>query len=129
MLQQDYLMRLIMEFVVAVRRVMEKPESDPLASAAALESAMAHAIDLDAGVVLRLQPESFGSLLKASGTDPEVALYLAHALVLEASFLREAGECATADLRAGQAAALCAQFGLESVSAGAEEAAEMFLDT
>ncbi len=116
MLQQDYLMRLIMQFVRGLRRSMERGRVDPADAAESVEDAIAQALDLDAGVVLGLHPQSFASILSVSGTDPNVVEYLVHALMLEARYLDEAGSETTANLRRDQAAALAEAFGQQPPS-------------
>ena len=65
MFQQDYLMRLIWQFVEAMRRTVEK-DDDPDAKAASVEDAIANALEMDASVVLGLAPESFAGILSVS---------------------------------------------------------------
>lgn len=113
MLQQDYLMRLIMQFVRGLRRSIEKGLVDPSEAAESVEDAIAQALDLDAGVVLGLEPASFASILSVSGTNPRVTEYLMRGLLLEAHYLDEAGRHQLADLRRGQAQALAESYGLE----------------
>lgn len=57
MLQQDYLMRLIWQFVEGMRRSLEKGKKDPRAAADSLEAALSDALDIDANVMLNLAPE------------------------------------------------------------------------
>ena len=113
MLQQDYLMRLIMQFVRGLRRSLERGMVDPAEAAESVEDAISQALDMDAGVVLGLNPESFASILSVSGTDPRVAEYLVHGLLLEAHYLDQAGRSAVAELRRGQAHALAQTFGVD----------------
>ena len=111
MFQQDYLMRLIWQFVEALRRTVEK-DDDPEAQAESVEGAIAGALDMDAGVVLGLAPESFASILQVSGTDPHVVEYLVRGLALESHYLQQAGKQQAAQLRYDQAAALAAAYGV-----------------
>ena len=113
MLQQDYLMRLIMQFVRGLRRSLERGMVDPAEAAESVEDAISQALDMDAGVVLGLNPESFTSVLSVSGTDPRVAEYLVRGLLLEAHHLDQAGRSAVAELRRGQAHALAQTFGVD----------------
>ena len=59
-------MRLIWQFVEAMRRTVEK-DDDPDAKAASVEDAIANALEMDANVVLGLAPESFAGILSACG--------------------------------------------------------------
>lgn len=113
MLQRDYLMNLILQFVQGIRRSVEKGKRDPEDAAASLEEVVAQAMDMDAAILLGLQPESFASILQVSGTDPRVVEYIARSLALEAHFLEEAGSSGQASLRYGQAQALAAAYGIE----------------
>ncbi len=106
-------MRLIMQFVRGLRRSLERGKVDPADAAESVEDAIAQALDLDAGVVLGLNPESFASILSVSGTDPRLAGYLVRGLLLEAHYLDEAGQPAVSQLRRQQASALAAAFGQE----------------
>ncbi len=117
MFQQDYLMRLIWQFVEALRRTVEK-DDDPEAQAESVEGAIAGALDMDAGVVLGLAPESFASILQVSGTDPHVVEYLVRGLALESHYLQQAGKQQAAQLRYDQAVALAAAYGVVAPEPG-----------
>ena len=112
MFQQDYLMRLIWQFVEAMRRTVEK-DDDPDAKAASVEDAIANALEMDASVVLGLAPESFAGILSVSGTDPHVVEYLVRGMALE-----QAGKQQAAQLRFDQACALAAAYGINAPAAG-----------
>lgn len=113
MFQQDYLMRLIMQFVRGLRRSLEREHVDPAEAAESVEDAISQALDLDAGMVLGLSPESFASVLSVTGTHPQVVEYLVHGLLLEAHYLDQANTGQKAELRRGQAQALAQAFGIE----------------
>ena len=85
MFEQDYLMRLLMQFMEAMRRSIERADDgrDPAAAADMLESAIDDATDLDGSMLLSLAPESMASVLQVSGVDPHVAEYVANSLQLE----------------------------------------------
>lgn len=117
MFQQDYLMRLIWQFVEAMRRTVEK-DDDPDAKAASVEDAIANALEMDANVVLGLTPESFAGILSVSGTDPHVVEYLVRGMALESYYLEQAGKQQAAQLRFDQACALAAAYGIEAPAAG-----------
>lgn len=128
MLQQDYLMRLIMQFLQGIRRSFDKEKVDPAEAAESLEGAIALALDMDAGIMLGLQPESFASILRISGTDPRLAEYIQKSLVLESHYLEKAGAHDMADLRFGQAEALAAAFGVPAPVRGEIPHEDDFLD-
>ena len=114
MFEQDYLMRLLMQFMEAMRRSIERADDgrDP-AAADMLESAIGDATDLDGSMLLSLAPESMASVLQVSGVDPHVTEYVANSLQLESEFLRSAGNDELAEVRAGQAQALALAYGFE----------------
>ena len=115
MLEQDYLMRIFLQFAEILRRSWFKArdEHDPKAAADMLENAVGDAVDIDGATLLSLAPESMAAILQVSGTDPRVTEYVARSLMLASAYLREAGEDAVADLRLGQARALADAYGLE----------------
>lgn len=117
MFQQDYLMRLIWQFVEAMRRTVEK-DDDLDAKAASVEDAIANALEMDANVVLGLAPESFAGILSVSGTDPHVVEYLVRGMALESYYLEQAGKQQAAQLRFSQACALAAAYGIEAPAVG-----------
>lgn len=115
MLQQDYLLRILLQFAEAIMRSMLKSngEKDPVAAADMLEAAIGEATELDGEVFLSFAPESMASILSVSGTDPRVVEYIARSLLLESEYLTEAGDPEKAKLRAEQAAALAQSYGID----------------
>lgn len=115
MFERDYLMKLIADFVMAVRKaiVQKDGESDPAGSAALLDVAIGNAVDIDGAVFLSLSPESIAMILEVSGTDPLVTEYLARSLKLAGQYHREAGEEDVAALRIAQAQAIAEAYGHE----------------
>ena len=113
MLEQDYLMRIFLQFAEIIRRSWTKArkEKDPRAAADMLEDAVGEATEIDGGVLLSLSPESIASVMQVSGTDPRVTEYVARSLLLASGYLREANEQALADLRAQQAHAIAEAYG------------------
>ncbi len=118
-------MRLIWQFVEALRRTVEK-DDDPEAKAESVEGAIANALDMDANVVLGLAPESFASILQVSGTDPHVVEYLVRGMALEAHYLEQAGKQQASQLRFDQACALARAYGVEPPQQGEIPALEDF---
>lgn len=115
MFEQDYLMRLLMQFMEAMRRSIERADDgrDPAAAADMLENAIGDATDLDGSMLLSLAPESMATVLQVSGVDPHVIEYVANSLQLESEFLRSAGNDELAEVRAGQVQALASAYGFE----------------
>lgn len=115
MLQQDYLMRLLLQFFEALTRSWEKAEDeeDPMAAADSLEAAIGAATDIDGGILLSLEPESMVSVMQVSGIDPKVSGFIAHGLLLESVYLAQANDLEMAQLRERQARALACAFGVD----------------
>jgi len=115
MFEQDYLMRMLLQFMEAIRKSMLKAtgEQDSADSAKLLEAAIGDATDMDGDILLSLAPESIAGVLQVSGTDPRMAEYIAQSLLLEASYLRDAGNDERADIRAAQAHTIADTFGFE----------------
>lgn len=115
MLEQDYLMRLILGYfktVVLAVKCTDK-EKDPEGAAEMLEHAIGEATEIDGEVLLSLEPESMASILQVSGTDPKVIGYVAHGLLLASHYWMIAADFARAELREQQARALAAAYGIE----------------
>lgn len=128
MFERDYLVRMFARFAEAIgRSIARNKERDPEGAAATIEEAIGEATELDGDVLLSLAPESIASVLQVSGTDPRVIEYVSRSLLLEASFLEEAGNTEKARLRADQAYALADAYGIElsDASITEEELAEL----
>ena len=113
MLQQDYLMRLFLQFAEGIRRSMDYGKRDPNEASESLEDAISRALDMDADVMLGLEAESFASIVHISGTDSRVVEYVVRSLALEAFYLEQAGRAGKSDLRYAQACALARAYGVE----------------
>ena len=115
MLEQDYLMRILLQFAEIIRRSWMKAdkERDPRRAADMLEDAIGQATDIDGGALLSLSPDSMASVMQVSGVDPRVTEYIAHSLLLASGYLREAGEDELADLREQQAHAVAGAYDIE----------------
>lgn len=114
-LEQDYLMRIVLQYAEILRRSWFKArgEKDPKGAADMLEAAVGEATDIDGDALLSLAPESMASVLQVSGTDPRVCEYIARSLLLASAYLRDAGQGALADVRLEQARALAATYGMD----------------
>lgn len=125
-LEQDYLMRIVLQYAEILRRSWFKArgEKDPKGAADMLEAAVGEATDIDGDALLSLAPESMASVLQVSGTDPRVCEYIARSLLLASAYLREAGQGALADVRLEQARALAEAYGLD-IPATPEEMASL----
>ncbi|MBQ3300953.1 MAG: hypothetical protein IJH04_02150 [Eggerthellaceae bacterium] len=135
MIEQDYLMRLLIQFFQAMYKAegRRKDEKDPKGAADMLEAAIGNATDMDGGVLLSLAPDSIAQVMKVSGVDPNVTQFVARSRLLESVYLTEANERQLAAVRAAQARAIADAYGFElpedpsdfdAVTEGLEEAAE-----
>ena len=135
MFEQDYLMKLLLQFFQAMVRASELKEKkhDPESAADLLEDAISNATDMDGGVLLSLAPESIAQVMKVAGVDPNVTQFIARSLLLESVYLNEAHRNGLAIVRAAQARAIAEEYGFslpedpsdfETITAGLEEAAE-----
>ncbi len=106
MLEQDYLMRILLQFAEAIRRSWSRAveDRDPRDAANMLERAVGDATDIDGATLLSLSPESIASVMQVSGVDPRVSEYIARSLLLASGYLGEAGEHELAALRASRRA-------------------------
>jgi hypothetical protein len=115
MLHRDYLVEQFMRFADAIRRSLEKSQGEPdnkLAAADMLEAAIGSATNIDGATLLLLSPDSIASILMVTDTDPDVVEYLARTLLLESSYLDQAGEQSRAQLRRDQAFAIANGYGI-----------------
>lgn len=133
MLQQDYLVRMLMRLAEAISKSLAKAkdDEDPDAAAELLEAAVGEATELDGAVLLSLSPESIASVVQISGTDPRAVEYIVRTLMLEASYLEDAGKPEKAALRNEQAYALAGAYDIDvdSVELTEEEFEEFFEQT
>ena len=115
MLEQDYLMKLILQFFRGMVRSWELKEEkdDPELAADMLETAIGTATEMVGAVLLSLSPDSIAQVLRVSGTDPNVVEFVARGLLLESVYLSEAGNDELAGVRAAQARALADDYGFE----------------
>lgn len=130
-LERDYLMRLLMELAVGIRRAIGKTADRryPGDSAAMLDAAVANAVDFDGEMFLGLAPESVAGILNVSGTDERVAEYIARSLLLASEHYRAAGDNAVALLRRAQALAVADAYGIGiGAQDSTDEAMLRFLD-
>ncbi len=113
MFENDYLMKLLVNFAAAIRRAMvqENNRRPPLETARMLDLAVGDAVDLDPETLLTLSPESAAGLLQLSDVDPQVTEYVSRSLLLASSCYKESGDDFNAALRAGQAHAIAEAYG------------------
>ena len=134
MMEQDYLMRLLMQFFQAMARSWSqaKEHEDPIGAAESLEDAISNATDIDGSILLSLAPESISSVMRVSGVDPDVTQFVARSMLLESVYLQQAGNYELARVRTAQAHAIAREYGFslpddpsdfQTITEGLEEAA------
>lgn len=134
MFEQDYLVRMLLQFFQAMSRAHElkRDNDNPLDAADLLETAIGNATDMDGAALLSLAPESIAQVMRVTGVDPNVMQFVARGMLLESVYLAEGGQRALAAVRAAQARAIADEFGFglpedpsdfESITEGLEEAA------
>lgn len=134
MFEQDYLVRLLLQFFQGLLKSIErhKEKKDPQGAADLIEAAIGEATDMDGVALLSLAPESIATVMRVSGIDPDVVQFMARSLLLESVYLIDAGPEGLAETRAAQARAMAAEYGFElpddpsdfdAITEGLEEAA------
>ena len=134
MIEQDYLMRMLLQFFQAMARSWElsHDNDNPQAAAETLENAIGNATDMDGATLLSLSPESIAQIMRVTDVDPRVTQFVARSMLLESVYLSQAGQHRLAALRTQQARAIAAEysFGLpddpsdfDSITEGLEAAA------
>ncbi|MCL1846803.1 MAG: hypothetical protein FWF91_02405 [Coriobacteriia bacterium] len=128
MFENDYLMRIILQFVAALQRALREQNVRPEEKAGDLEQLVGEAVNIDARLLFSMAPESLVSMLQLGDFDEKLGGYVLRALYLEAELLDEADMKDRADLRRSQADAIAQAYGFDITSADvAPEALEEFL--
>ncbi|MDR2491940.1 MAG: hypothetical protein LBD25_00515 [Coriobacteriales bacterium] len=119
MFQNDYLMRMILQLVEALRRSMNKEHQTRDEELSDLERSIGDAVDMDPDLFLSLAPESMVSVLQIGEFDPGLAGLVVRSLYYEADLLYQNGNKPAADLRRAQADALARAYGVDADIASA----------
>jgi hypothetical protein len=128
MFLNDYLMRMILQFSVALRKALYERDLTPAEKAEGLEQAVGDAVNVDPRLLFSMDPESMVSLLQLGDFDEEIGGYVLRSIYLEADILDETGQTQRADLRRSQADAIARAYGFDVTSADVTpEALEEFL--
>lgn len=111
MLQRDYILEIISEFVRTIQRALRlaQTEHDPVACQE-VETAVAELLELDTDVALSLAPDSLVTLMILSGIGAELSGYVAYALDRLSDVYDDMGERERAALRRAQAEAVAESF-------------------
>ena len=133
MFEQDYLMRMLLQFFQAMGRSWSQAEEEDYDHACdTLEDAISTATELDGAALLSLAPESIAQVMRVSGVDPNVTEFVARSMLLESVYLAKAKQTALSAVRAEQARAIAEEYGFElpddpsdfdAITEGLEEAA------
>lgn len=111
MLEQDYLIRLMVSFAAGIRRALEEHATrDNDLARLTLEESIGVAADMDPNVLLALEPQSMATILTLGSMNDSVAEYIVHALMLESGYLADDGYEAKSLLRRKQADAVAKAF-------------------
>jgi hypothetical protein len=128
MFLNDYLMRMILQFAVALRKALYERDITPTEKAENLEQAVGDAVGIDPCLLFSMDPDSVVSLLRLGDFDEEIGGYVLRSIYFEADILDEAGQTQRADLRRSQADAIARAYGFDVTSAdAAPEALKEFL--
>jgi hypothetical protein len=128
MFLNDYLMRIILQFVAALQKALRAQNMTPEEKAGTLEQAIGDAVNIDPRLLFSMDPESLVSMLQLGDFDEEIGGYVLRSMYLEADVLEEAGRAQRADLRRAQADAIARAYGFAVTPADATpEALEEFL--
>ena len=129
MFENDYLMRIILQFVAALQRALRETGVRPEAKAADLEQLVGEAVNIDARLLFSLAPDSLVSMLQLGDFDEGIAGYVLRSIYMEADLLDEAGLPERANLRRAQADAIAKAYGYDVSPADVTaEALEEFLN-
>ena len=114
MLQHDYLLEMIAQFVEAITRSLRMAllKGDRQA-AAEVEDAVAGLLDLDPQLAIQFSPDSLVTMMVLSGVGDSVAGYVAYSLRGLSDAYAAMGEDALSELRLKQAEAMEQSFDVE----------------
>jgi hypothetical protein len=128
MFHNDYLMRMILQFVAALQRALNQRQETPEKRAEELEELVGDAIGIDANLLFSMAPETIVSMLQLGDFDERISGYVLRSMYLEADLLESAGKRERADLRRSQADAIVDAYDLNlSYRDATPEAIEAFL--
>ena len=112
MLQRDYILEIIAQFVEVVSRSLRRAVAErDEAAVLETEEAIAGLLDLDPQVAMQLAPDSLVTMMVLSGVGDSVASYVAYALRAVSGAYGGMGRPDKARLRAEQAEAIEESFG------------------
>ena len=129
MLQRDYVLEIIGQFVEGVSRALRRAAVGEKDGLVATEQEIGELLELDHATALALAPDSLVTMMVLSGMGDSLAEYVGYALDRLARLYERAGDDDTAGLRRLQAKAVGESFGFDPATPPAELAgldAEVF---
>ena len=124
MFQNDYLMRMILQLVEAIRRSMQHGYASREEEIQAIEAALGECMDLDPSLALNLAPDSLVSVLELGNFDSQLGGYVTRTLYYEADLLEAENKTQSASLRRAQASAIALKYAID-ISSDAVSAEEL----
>jgi hypothetical protein len=118
MLQHDYLLEVINEFVETASRALRSAysshePSEALEEVREAEQDVSALLDLDPSVAMSLEPDSLVTMMVLSGLGDAVSAYVAFVLSRLAQLYEKMGDSNTANLRREQVNAIVTSFGCD----------------
>ena len=123
MLQRDYVLEIIGQFVEGVSRALRRAALGEKDGLLATEREIGDILELEPTTALALAPDSLVTMMVLSGIGDSVAAYVCYALDRLARFYEAAGDEDAAGLRRLQARAVAESFGCDPDQPPAELAA------
>ena len=111
MLENDYIMRIILDLAMMIRKSWGLPELDKEKFTDDIESAVGEAVGIDPKLFFSLEPDSAVAMMEMGDVDDDLAAYVTQAMFLEAKVLEGEGQVTAAHLRRKQAIAIARKYG------------------
>ncbi|MCL2136294.1 MAG: hypothetical protein FWH40_02025 [Coriobacteriia bacterium] len=113
MLENDYIMRMVLLYVSFLRKALQQGLKQSHETARDLEQQLADTLNFDPSLLFSLAPDSMVAMFQLGGFDLSLAAYIVRAMALDAECLDDAGFIQQADLRRSQLQALIKAFELD----------------
>lgn len=113
MLENDYIMRMIMDLVRSIRKVYNLPGVDKDEALDDIEGSVAKAVNIDKDLLFSLSPESMVQLVSMGEMTDDLASNITSAMFIESKLLEAEGKLDVASLRRQQAIALAREYGCD----------------
>ena len=113
MLERDYILELISQFVEGVSKALRCAAAGDAAGTAGVERQIGELLELDPSTALALAPDSLVTMMVISGMGDSIASYVCYALDRLATLYEREGNEDLAGLRRLQARAIAQSFACE----------------